>query len=306
MNQEQTNNPLIYRSETVERLCRPLTEPGPVLAGHTGRLPSVERLNHIIRLVSEVMFPDFFDDQTPSRRVFPSATAVRLDEISEELSRQIRRAIRLTPPGSRPSDPGAIAAETAEEFIRRLPDLRDILLTDVDAMYANDPAANDRSEVIFCYPAFKGMMYYRLAHALLEMNVPLLPRIITESAHSLTGIDIHPGAVIGPYFSIDHGTGVVIGETCRIGHHVSIYQGVTLGARNFVLDDSGKPINLPRHPILEDYVTVYSNATILGRITVGHHAVVGGNVWVTRDVPPHARLLQRAPLETKFDGGLGI
>ena len=150
------------------------------------------------------------------------------------------------------------------------------------------------------------MLHYRIAHALLEMGVPLLPRIITEMAHSKTGIDIHPGAVIGPYFSIDHGTGVVIGETCIIGHHVSIYQGVTLGAKNFVLDDNGQPLNIPRHPILEDHVTVYSNATILGRVTIGSHAIIGGNLWVTHDVPAYGHVLQRPPVNHRFSDGAGI
>jgi serine O-acetyltransferase len=137
------------------------------------------------------------------------------------------------------------------------------------------------------------MIHYRTAHELLLLGVPVLPRIITERAHSLTGIDIHPGACIGEYFSIDHGTGVVIGETTVIGNHVNLYKGVTLGARNFVMDECGNPINVPRHPIIEDNVVIYSNATVLGRITIGHDSVVGGNVWLTNDIPPHSRITQQ-------------
>ena len=136
------------------------------------------------------------------------------------------------------------------------------------------------------------MLHYRIAHALLELSVDVLPRMLTEMAHSQTGIDIHPGAAIGAYFAIDHGTGVVIGATSIIGEHVTVYQGVTLGAKNFRYDDSGRPIDQPRHPIIEDNVTVYSNASILGRVRIGHDSVIGGNVWLTHDVPPHSRILQ--------------
>jgi len=150
------------------------------------------------------------------------------------------------------------------------------------------------------------MINYRIAHELLKLNVPVIPRIITELAHSATGIDIHPGATIGEYFSIDHGTGVVIGETCVIGNHVRLYQGVTLGAKSFKLDDEGLPMNIPRHPILEDHVIVYSNSTILGRITIGHHSVIGGNIWQTSGVPPYSRILQRKAVSSSFVDGAGI
>jgi serine O-acetyltransferase len=163
----------------------------------------------------------------------------------------------------------------------------------VEAAYNGDPAAKSFGEVISCYPAIRAISNYRIAHKLLELGVPLIPRIITEMAHSETGIDIHPGAKIGSHFTIDHGTGVVIGETSIIGNYVKLYQGVTLGARSFPLDSDGRPIKgIPRHPILEDHVIVYSNATILGRITIGHHATVGGNIWVTEDVPAGTRIIQ--------------
>lgn len=171
--------------------------------------------------------------------------------------------------------------------------MRKKLATDVEAAYNGDPAAHSFGEVIFCYPAIKAISNYRIAHELLLLGVPLIPRIITEMAHSETGIDIHPAAEIGDHFAIDHGTGVVIGATSIIGNNVKLYQGVTLGAKSFPLDEEGKPIKgIPRHPILEDNVIVYSNATILGRITVGRDATVGGNIWVTEDVPPRSRIVQ--------------
>ena len=155
-------------------------------------------------------------------------------------------------------------------------------------------SAESYAEVISCYPVIKALSNYRIAHALYEIGVPLLPRILTEMAHSETGIDIHPGAQIGRGFMIDHGTGVVIGATCVIGNNVKLYQGVTLGARSFPLDEDGNPIKrIPRHPILEDNVIVYSNATILGRIRIGKGAVIGGNIWITDDVPAGAQISQK-------------
>ena len=185
------------------------------------------------------------------------------------------------------------AALLAAKFISHLPAMRRILATDVEAAYNGDPAAHSFGEVISCYPAIRAISNYRIAHELLRLGVPLIPRIISEMAHSETGIDIHPGAEIGTHFTIDHGTGVVIGETCIIGNNVKLYQGVTLGAKSFPLDQDGKPIKgIPRHPILEDNVIVYSNATILGRIVIGRDATVGGNIWVTEDVPAGARIVQ--------------
>jgi serine O-acetyltransferase len=160
--------------------------------------------------------------------------------------------------------------------------------------------------VIFCYPVIQAMLHYRVAHQLHIMGVPILPRILTEMAHSSTGIDIHPGAQIGEYFSIDHGTGVVIGETCIIGNHVTLYQGVTLGAKNFQVDDQGRPVNVPRHPIIGDHVTIYANSTILGRITIGQNTVIGGNIWLTHSVPPGSKILQSKAIDVSFNEGLGI
>jgi len=184
--------------------------------------------------------------------------------------------------------------EIANTFISRLPQMRQLLTSDIEAAYYGDPAAKNFAEIILCYPAIKAISNYRIAHELLTFGVPLIPRMISEMAHSETGIDIHPGATIGSYFTIDHGTGVVIGETTIIGDHVKIYQGVTLGAKSFELDEFGNPVkNVPRHPIIEDNVIIYSNATILGRITIGEGAVIGGNVWVTTDIEKGAKVVQR-------------
>jgi len=198
------------------------------------------------------------------------------------------------------------AARLASEFIDTLPEIKRLLYTDVEAMFDADPAARNYGEVIFCYPVMNTMTHYRIAHRLHELKVPVIPRIITELAHSKTGIDIHPGAQIGEYFAIDHGTGVVIGETSIIGNHVTLYQGVTLGAKSFKYDEQGNMLNIPRHPIIEDYVTVYSNASILGRITIGHHSTIGGNIWLTHDVVPYSRILQSKAIDAGFQDGAGI
>lgn len=195
----------------------------------------------------------------------------------------------------------------ADAFMERIPEIDRLLHTDVEAIADNDPAVDDRTEVVLCYPCIKVMLHYRTAHELLMLEIPVAPRLLTEMAHSATGIDIHPGAQIGEYFAIDHGTGVVIGATSVIGNHVMLYQGVTLGAKNFKYDPDGRPLDVPRHPILEDNVTVYANTTILGRVTIGHDTVVGGNVWLTHDVAPRSRILQsRATEQPLFADGAGI
>lgn len=182
-----------------------------------------------------------------------------------------------------------------DAFWAEIPAIARLVNTDVDAVLHNDPAVTDRGEVILSYPLTFAMVHYRAAHVLYRLGVPRIPRMLTELAHSRTGIDIHPAATIGDYFCIDHGTGVVIGETTIIGSHVVLYQGVTLGAKNFEYDEQGRPIDIPRHPILEDRVTVYSNTSILGRVTIGHDTVIGGNVWLTQDVPANSIVLQSNP-----------
>ena len=182
-----------------------------------------------------------------------------------------------------------------DECWAQIPEIKRLINTDVDAVLHNDPAVTDRGEVILSYPLQYAMIHYRAAHALYQLGVPRIPRMLTELAHSRTGIDIHPAAQIGDHFCIDHGTGVVIGETAIIGAHVVLYQGVTLGAKNFEYDEEGRPKDLPRHPILEDHVTVYSNTSILGRVRIGANTIIGGNVWLTQDVPANSIVLQSTP-----------
>ena len=199
------------------------------------------------------------------------------------------------------------AEERALQFAVQLPQLQQLLQSDVEATCERDPAAASRSEVASCYPGIVAMLHYRVAHALSMLGVPLLPRIITERAHSLTGIDIHPSATIGASFAIDHGTGIVIGATARIGHHVMLYQGVTQGAKRFEHDADGRLIDGPRHPVVDDFVTIYSNTSVLGRVHVGHHSVIGGNLWITSDVPPCSQVRQSKPIQhIGFIDGEGI
>jgi len=195
-----------------------------------------------------------------------------------------------------------MARKISSDFIFSLPEIRRKMVKDVEATYVGDPASNSRGEVIFCYPGILAISNYRIAHRLLELGVPLIPRFIGEMAHSETGIDIHPRAKIGESFMIDHGTGVVIGSTCIIGNNVRLYQGVTLGAKSFPLDKDGNPIKgIPRHPIVEDNVIIYAQATILGRVTIGRDSVIGGNVWITHSVPPNSKIMQIKGKETSFN-----
>lgn len=228
-----------------------------------------------------------------------------LSRFASIMSKQIAIAFKEESPASSNNEDYEDKAQAIViRLLDRIPELKRLLSTDVKAVFDGDPAAKSYREVILCYPSMVAISNYRLAHALLEQGVPIIPRIITEMSHSKTGIDIHPGATIGEYFSIDHGTGVVIGETCIIGAHVRLYQGVTLGAKSFKFDSNGNPLSEPRHPILEDNVTVYSNASILGRITIGHDSTIGGNIWQTASVAPYSRVLQgRATISTFEDGG---
>lgn len=271
----------------------------------TGAFPSVDSLREVITLVKSVIFPDFYNRRRNSCITRAHYIGVGVDKLYTVLRREIENGLRF----NENMDQATIdrdASRIALGFIDTLPEIKRVLLTDVEAMFNNDPAVENFGEIILCYPVVQAMVHYRVAHSLLKLGMPVVPRIITEIAHSDTGIDIHPGARIGEYFSIDHGTGVVIGETCVIGNHVTLYQGVTLGAKNFSLDANGRPVNVARHPIIEDNVTIYSNATVLGRITIGRDSIVGGNVWLTNSVPPGSRILQRKAVATSFIDGLGI
>lgn len=263
-------------------------------------LPSGKSLRRIVELSREILFPGYFGNSTVHRRTINYHIGVNVEELFGLLTEQIQAGLCFGLENT-PSDnvikiipDRDTAASIAARFISKLPEIRRILATDVEAAYYGDPAATCFGEIICCYPIIRAITNYRIAHELYMLNVPLIPRIITEMAHSETGIDIHPGAQIGHHFTIDHGTGVVIGATCIIGNNVKLYQGVTLGAKSFPLDENGNPIKgIARHPILEDDVIVYSNATILGRITIGKGATIGGNIWVTDSVPAGSRIVQR-------------
>ena len=266
-------------------------------------LPSGKTLHHIVELARAILFPGYFGTPNLHTHTIHDHIGVDIEELFTLLTEQIQAGLcfGVESSGMATSDTPCreTAAKLAIQFISRLPELRQILATDVEAAYYGDPAANSFGEIICCYPIIRAITNYRIAHELYLLNIPLIPRIITEMAHSETGIDIHPGACIGHHFTIDHGTGVVIGATCIIGNHVKLYQGVTLGAKSFPLDENGNPIKgIPRHPILEDDVIVYSNATILGRITIGKGATIGGNIWVTEDIPAGARIVQRKNSQT--------
>ena len=272
-------------------------------------LPSVEQVKEIVRLVKSIIFPDYMGKRQPDEAIRSYYIGVHMEELQRLLTKQVAHGLQFCEDCESIQTKQQVyeeAERVALAFIDTLPEIKRMLYTDVQAMFDNDPAAPNYGEVIFCYPVVNAMTHYRIAHRLHELKVPVLPRIITEQAHSRTGIDIHPGASIGEYFAIDHGTGVVIGETCIIGNHVTLYQGVTLGAKSFKYDADGNMLNVPRHPIIEDHVTVYSNASILGRITIGHHSVIGGNIWVTNDVMPYSRIQQSKAVDAAFSGGLGI
>lgn len=278
---------------------------------HGSPMPSVDDLKIIVDCLREILFPGYFGHDVLKEETIAFYTGVNIDQLYMRLCEQIRRGLCFACDAHQAyyhcENCKANAEEVTAAFISRLPSIREKLSTDIKAAYNGDPAAKSFGEIIFCYPVIKALSNYRVAHEMVKLNVPLIPRIIAEMAHAETGIDIHPEAQIGDYFTIDHGTGVVIGATCIIGNNVQLYQGVTLGAKSFPLDEQGNPIKgVPRHPIVEDNVVIYSNATILGRITVGKGSMIGGNVWITKDVPPHSKVLQTNPRQEVFYDGSGI
>ena len=296
--------------QTVSRLSEPDSLHGLFHEHNDGDpLPSGPALAEILELCRAILFPGFYGKSTLNSRTLPYHIGVSLDRLTHLLTQQVlaglktlsnsplkgekQKASSLRGGLEGSGDLEESARNIVVEFIKRLPELRSILATDVEATYNGDPAAESYGEIISCYPVIKAITGYRIAHELLLLGVPLIPRIITEMAHSETGIDIHPGAQIGHHFTIDHGTGVVIGATCIIGNYVKLYQGVTLGAKSFTLDECGNPVKgIARHPILEDNVIVYSNATVLGRITLAKGTVIGGNLWVTESTQPGEQLVQ--------------
>lgn len=271
-------------------------------------LPSKEALKAIVDDLCGILFPMRLGPADLRQEGEDVYIAFTLDKVLSALYEQVRLTlayearyrISATIRDSNHQPDAAMiqqqASSMVQTFANALPDIRRLLDSDVQAAYEGDPAARSVDEVLLCYPGMLAITYHRLAHVLYQNNIPLLARMIAELAHSATGIDIHPGAQIGKSFFIDHGTGVVIGETCIIGARVRIYQAVTLGAKRFEVDDAGNlQKDYARHPVVEDDVVIYAGATILGRVTIGKGSVIGGNVWLTHDVPPHSQIMQSMP-----------
>ena len=277
---------------------------------HDVHMPSVDELKMAVELLRSVIFPGYFLNAEIRTDTMKYYTGSALDRSFRIFAEQIKRGFCFSCCQADDKDGSHCiieAEDISRELLSRVPDMREMAASDAEAAYVGDPAAKSVGEAIFCYPSVKALTSHRIAHELYTLGVPVIPRIISESAHSETGIDIHPGATIGRNCFIDHGTGTVIGETCVIGKNVRIYQGVTLGAKSFPLDDKGRPIKgVARHPIVEDDAVIYSGATILGRVTIGKGAEIGGNVWLTRSVEPGAKILQRRFEEKGFENGSGI
>jgi serine O-acetyltransferase len=284
-------------ASVVEALCSRCGEPGSVLRGPgLTALPSRELVIQLVEQLRAVLFPGYMGTSKLTDQSMRFHLGAALNGVLGALQEQVRRGLCFACEkdlGEHCHECDEKARGISHAFIAQPPWVQRLLVGDALAAFEGDPAAIHTDEAIFCYPGLMALTNQRLAHELQRLEVPLLPRMITEHAHSLTGIDIHPGATIGEKLFIDHGTGVVIGETAEIGNRVRIYQGVTLGAQSFPLDENGNRIKgIPRHPIVEDDVVIYAGATVLGRIRIGRGSVVGGNVWLTRDVPPRSQVSQ--------------
>lgn len=291
------NDTSLLLSDTIEKLSDEASYRQLFPYRDEEALPSGEVLKQIIDLCRAILFPGYYGNARINKQTIRFHTGVHVETLHALLSRQIYAGLCFADSdcaGCPEENVSYRSDALSKSFIATLPTMRSILATDVEAAFNGDPAAKNRSEVIFCYPGFRAIVNYRIAHQLYLLNVPFIPRMITEMAHSETGIDIHPGAQIGDHFSVDHGTGTVIGETSIIGNHVRIFQGVSLAGEKLEPDEQGNVIRgVQRHPVVEDYVTVYSNSTLLGRIRIGRGATIFGNVWVTEDVEAGAVIKQK-------------
>jgi len=277
--------------------------------GHSAKLPSRRHLANIVERLGTAIFPVRLSHREFTHGNIDYFVGHTLDQTLSELVDEVERELRFfASSDSMETTPfRQQAIQITRQFAEQLPEVRRLLESDIQAAFEGDPAARSSDEVLACYPGVTAILHHRLAHLLYRLNVPLVARIIAEIAHSLTGIDIHPGATIGEQFFIDHGTGVVIGETALIGKHVRIYQAVTLGAKSFPTGDDGILIKgNARHPIVEDDVVIYAGATVLGRITIGKGSMIGGNVWLTSSVPPGSQVSQAKHRTEAFDHGSGI
>ena len=292
-------NPIV---KELRAASRSLSNGQPLLGRR--ELPSHDALVAIARGLRSALFPAHFGPSDLTEEGLEYFVGHTLDATLLTLLEQVRRALTYSDDASRRQ---LHAIEIVRAFASRLPRVRALLESDARAAFEGDPAATSIDEAIFCYPGMAAITLHRLAHELYGLDVPLIPRILSEISHVDTGVDIHPGAEVGGSFFIDHGTGVVIGETTRIGERVRLYQGVTLGAKSFPLDDDGHPTKgTARHPIVEDDVVIYAGATVLGRIRIGAGSSIGGNVWLTRSVPAHSRVTQAQARSEAFEGGSGI
>jgi serine O-acetyltransferase len=292
----------------IDRIATSLREERAQWRAHHHRLhesaahefPSPERLARVVAQLRAVLFPLRLGPADLSHEDEDDFVRNNLREALDALYEQGLLEARQAARGGnrRPADVDAFVTQAVERFGASLSETRRLLDTDVTAAFRGDPAAHSVDEVLLSYPGVHAMIHHRLAHTLYRLELPLIARIVSERAHSDTGIDIHPGASIGPGFFIDHGTGVVIGETAVIGREVRLYQAVTLGAKRFPRDTDGTlKKGLARHPIVEDHVVIYAGATILGNVTIGRGAVIGGNVWITDDVPAGASVTQAGSIK---------
>ena len=271
---------------SVSELLRSYASAGGLNNRDAVNLPSKGAVGQMCEDLLQIIFPGFHDDDAVHHSSIEEVTAVRLSSVVKRLAEQVRKAVRI----GDPHKPTGRTPPIIRKFCQSLPEVRELLRTDIEAAFEGDPATLHREEVILSYPFIEAITIQRLAHRLYHYGAPIVPRMMTEWAHGRTGIDIHPGANIGTHFFIDHGTGVVVGETCNIGNHVKLYHGVTLGARSFAKDDAGTIIKGgKRHPDVEDHVTIYPNSTILGGETViGKNSTIGANVFLMHSVPPHS------------------
>ncbi len=296
--------------DTASRLLEKIAETKPRITQLVQTpIPSCSSIAEIIATLKQILFPGFCDSTAQPTQSLKQYLELKIETARQQISQQLAIALALDKEFASENSDIVFdqnidtdqfrdqAIELTQRFIDQLPEIRETLSTDIEAAYDGDPACKNVGEVILCYPGWQAVLVHRVAHELYKLSAPFLPRMMAEWIHGETGIDIHPGAQIGKYFFIDHGTGVVIGQTCVIGKHVKIYQGVTLGALSFPTDGSGALVrDTKRHPTIQDNVVIYANATVLGgRTTIGHDSVIGSSVWLTRSVEPFTTILMEKP-----------